>query len=157
MRGWDREGLIWGEVPVDRRAAFPGGFIIYYCRKGVVCISYLWQDSVVLWRNVGYDPDLFTVSYERVILDGVTAVETCAADETGRATGKLVVYLRDGVSTAAGEPYGGEPLCVPGDRLIPWTGAGVDGMPADGGYRILSVERRTHGSPAIRHTKIVAI
>lgn len=136
---------------------FPGGFIIYYCRKGVVCISYLWQDSVVLWRNVGYDPDLFTVSYERVILDGVTAVETCAADETGRATGKLVVYLRDGVSTADGEPYGGEPLCVPGDRLIPWTGAGVYGMPADGGYRILSVERRTHGSPAIRHTKIVAI
>lgn len=134
-----------------------GALLYIYCRKGVVCISYLWQDSVVLWRNVGYDPDLFTVSYERVILDGVTAVETCAADETGRATGKLVVYLRDGVSTADGEPYGGEPLCVPGDRLIPWTGAGVDGMPADGGYRILSVERRTHGSPAIRHTKIVAI
>nr|DAO78927.1 MAG TPA: hypothetical protein [Caudoviricetes sp.] len=28
MRGWDRVGLVWGEVLVDRRAAFPGG--LYY-------------------------------------------------------------------------------------------------------------------------------
>ena len=85
----------------------------------MVDISYLWRDTVLLWRGALYDPDLFTVTYERVILEAVTAVEYCAVDEEGQSCGKLVVYLREGLSTVNGEPYTGSAFCMPGDRLIP--------------------------------------
>lgn len=97
------------------------------------------------------------MEYERVSLDGVTAVKYAALDGTGRSAGKLTVYLREGVSTVDGTPYAGEELCVPGDRLIPWSEIRGDGLPPDGGYRIVSVEHRGHGSSAIRHMKIEAI
>lgn len=129
---------------------------ISYGRKGVVDISYLWRDTVLLWRGALYDPDLFTVTYERVILEAVTAVEYCAVDEEGQSCGKLVVYLREGLSTVNGEPYTGSAFCMPGDRLIPWTGGNGGEMPSDGGYRIRSVEHRVHGSPLLRHTKLTA-
>ena len=129
---------------------------ISYGRKGVVDISYLWRDTVLLWRGALYDPDLFTVTYERVILEAVTAVEYCAVDEEGQSCGKLVVYLREGLSTVNGEPYTGSAFCMPGDRLIPWTGGNGGEMPSDGGFRIRSVEHRVHGSPLLRHTKLTA-
>jgi len=144
---------VGGVFPVFRIFVY---LCISYGRKGVVDISYLWRDTVLLWRGALYDPDLFTVTYERVILEAVTAVEYCAVDEEGQSCGKLVVYLREGLSTVNGEPYTGSAFCMPGDRLIPWTGGNGGEMPSDGGYRIRSVEHRVHGSPLLRHTKLTA-
>lgn len=123
-------------------------------------ISGLWQDSAILWRRARYDPETFAVDWECVALDGVTVVCVTAADGADRSEDRCVVYIKEGTSLIDGAVYGGisrgEPLCAPGDRLLPLPAQYTASLPANGAYRIESVETRTQGTGGVRHTKLTA-
>ena len=106
--------------------------------------------------KIGTSTPVLTIENAR----SYTAERVTAADGADRSEDRCIVYIKEGTSLIDGIVYGGisrgEPLCAPGDRLLPLPAQYTASLPANGAYRIESVEMRTQGTCGVRHTKLTA-